>query len=153
MDQEPKGSQPTRRSLLAGFGLGMIGVAASAAPGLAAGAVSGSKRSTPRAPAGNLQRGEMADWTGYVGATFELAPGSGSPLKLVAVEPMTSGGPRPASVRRTQRFAAVFEAVGRNPPEGDATYWLSHWSTAPLPLHFSPRAAVSGKSRMVAIFS
>ncbi|HEX8527608.1 hypothetical protein, partial [Allosphingosinicella sp.] len=98
MDQEPKGSQPTRRNLLAGLGLGMIGIAATAAPGLAVAAGRGRKGSSPQA-GGNLQRGDIADWTGYVGKTFDLSPGSGSALRLVAVEPMASGGPRPAGVR------------------------------------------------------
>ena len=136
----------TRRALLASFGAGMFGGTAIAGP---ASATAGPNPLST----GNLQRGDMADWAEYVGRRFSIAAGAGAALRLVAVEPLCSDGPLPRAVRRRRRFAASFESVGATVPDGDAAYWVSTASAAPLPLYLGARATVAGKARFVAVFN
>ncbi|MEA3041991.1 MAG: hypothetical protein QOC65_1480, partial [Sphingomonadales bacterium] len=77
----------------------------------------------------------------------------GAPLTLVAIEPLSSPGRRPADVARRRGFAAIFEGSALHAPAGDATYWLSNGSSGPLPVHFGTKAAAGAKARLVAIFN
>jgi len=140
----------TRRHMLAALSAGSVAAAAEAAP-------LGRLRTAPAAPAGgtpaaDLASGSLADWSALVGRTFRVA-GAGAPLKLVAVEPVTSGGRRPGTVRRRRGFAAIFETSAARAPEGDRTHLLAHGLSAPLPLFLSPPAELSGKARLVAVFN
>jgi hypothetical protein len=137
----PNAAALSRRSLLTAICAGM---AASAAPAAVPGAV---RAAGPRALA-DLQRGGLTDWQAHLGQRFSL--GSGGSLRLVAVEPLCSGGPTPA---RGQCFAALFEAAAGAAPEGDATYWLVSQNSAPMPLHLGAAAQVGGRTRLVAVFN
>ena len=136
----------TRRGLLAIMSAATVGTAAQAAPLSLAGAL-------PRVGRTDLGRAEIGSWRALVGERFSVAGAGGAPLKLVAVEPLSSPGRRPASVARRRGFAAIFEGSAGRAPEGDATYWLSHRSSGPLPVHFGTKAAAGGKARLVAIFN
>jgi hypothetical protein len=88
-----------------------------------------------------------------VGRNFRVAGASGGSLKLVAVEPVLSDGPRPGAVRRRRGFAAVFETSPERAPQGDQAHWIAHGLGAPLPVFLSPPAEVSGRARLVAVFN
>ena len=146
MTEATKAGALTRRSLLAVMSAATVGTAAQATPlslGLA----------TPRAAAGDLRHAGIEGWRPLVGERFSLAGSPGAPLKLVAVEPLSSPGRRPAGVTRRRGFAAIFEGSAGRAPEGDATYWLSHRSSGPLPIHLGTKAAAGGKARLIAIFN
>jgi len=131
----------TRRSLLGGLGAGIVGGAA------ATFSITPAAASVPRA-ARDLARGNMTDWSAHVGERFSLA--GGGVLRLVAVEPLSSGGRSPS---RSQCFAAVFEASGGPAPHGSATYILASASAAPMPLYLGEAAEVRGGKRLVAVFN
>lgn len=131
----------TRRHLLAGLGAGLIGTAAGAAPLKAAAAVG-------RSPATDLERAGIAEWSAHVGARFDVA-GGGS-LRLVAVEPLGSGGPMPS---RSQCFAAVFEGAAGPVPEGNATLAVAAPGARPMPLYFGARFPAGRRSRLIAVFN
>ena len=143
MDERSAPRHPTRRHLLTALGLGMIGSAAGALPRVQSG----------RSPRRDLQHGDIADWAALLGQRFELAPGMGSALTLVAVEPMGWGGRKPRAATRERNFAAIFEADAVNPPAGDQTYFLSPRTAPALALHLGSPAVVAGKLRLVAIFN
>lgn len=147
MEDESNAGGLTRRHMLAALSLGAVAAAAEAAP-----LGSGPRTAAPSAaPGADLARGTLADWSALVGRSFRIA--GGAPLKLVAVEPVASGGPRPGGLARRRGFAAVFETAGGRAPEGDRTYWIAHGRSAPLPVFLSPPAPVSGKSRLIAEFN
>ncbi|HYG29171.1 MAG TPA: hypothetical protein VD887_03040 [Allosphingosinicella sp.] len=146
MTEASKAGAISRRSLLAVMSAATIGTAAQATPLRRA-------RAAPAAARGDLGRAGIESWRPLVGERFSLAGAPGAPLKLVAVEPLSSPGRRPASVSRRRGFAAIFEGSAARAPEGDATYWLSHSSSGPLPVHFGTKAADGGKARLVAIFN
>ncbi|HEX8192356.1 MAG TPA: hypothetical protein VF552_05600 [Allosphingosinicella sp.] len=127
----------TRRHLLAGLGAGLIGSAA--APAFAA-------RPAPKRR--DLARGDLREWSAYVGEDFALA--GGGALRLVAVEPLCSGGPTPS---RSQCFAAVFEARAGAAPEGEATIALAAPGAEPMPLYLGMRSVARGRARLVAVFN
>jgi hypothetical protein len=137
--------------MLAALSAGSVAAAAEAAPiGLSLG---GPPARPGAAPGVDLARGTLADWSALVGRRFRLAGAAGAPLKLVAIEPLVSDGPRPASVVRRRGFAAVFESSAARAPEGDRTHVLALGLSSPLPLFLSPPSEVSGKSRLVAVFN
>jgi hypothetical protein len=139
---------PTRRHLLAGVGLGMIGAAIHAAPAPT------NSRLPGRTPMTNtdLQRAEAAVWARYVGQDFTIPALSGVALRLVAVEPAVAAGPRPPRARRAN-FYAVFESVGRAVPDGDSTYVMQSRTVSPLPVFLGKRSVVAGRHRLIAAFS
>jgi hypothetical protein len=136
----------TRRGLLAVMSAATVGTAAGAAPLSLA-------RAAPRAARADLRHAGIEDWRPLVGERFSLAGSSGATLRLVAVEPLSSPGRRPAGVTRRRGFAAIFEGSTAHAPDGDATYWLSHRASGPLPVHFGTKAAAGAKARLVAIFN
>ena len=133
----------TRRHLLAGLGAALIGGAATAAPAAWASTLGARKGSTV-----DLARAGMTQWAALVGTRFDVA--GGAALRLVAVEPLCSGGPTPA---RSRCFAAVFEAAGGPAPAGDATVVLAAAGGRPMPLFLGARAAAGGRTRFVAVFN
>jgi hypothetical protein len=150
MTESSTNLQPTRRGLLAGIGLGMIGFLASGAkarPGI--GTAPGA---APKPLPADLEHGDAASWARQVGQDFTIPALSGVALRLVAVEPALSGGPRPARARQGN-FHAVFESVGRALPDGDATYVLSGRSVAALPLFLGRPSGVHGRRKLVASFN
>ena len=144
MTKSPKAVAITRRSLIGGLALAGVGTMAQAAP-----------RTLGRAAAGrtDLSTAGAAEWRALVGERFSVAGLPGAPMRLVAVEPVASGGPRPSDVCRAEGFAAIFETGSGRAPEGDATYWLGHRSAAPMPVHLGLKAEVAGKAQLVAIFN
>ena len=150
MTNVPTAGGLTRRHMLAALSAGAVATAAEASPlplgRRAAGPV------VTAAPA-NLDRGSFADWSALVGRRFSLGGSAGAPLKLVAVEPLASAGPRPGAVSRRRAFAAVFETNAARAPEGDQAHWIAQGTGAPLPVFLSPPADVSGKARLVAVFN
>lgn len=151
MSNSPTAFGLTRRHMLAALSAGSVAAAAEAAPlGLA---LRGPAAGPGAAPAVDLARGTLADWSALVGRRFRLAGAAGTPLKLVAVEPLLSAGPRPGRVGRRRGFAAVFESSTTRSPEGDRTHLVALGLSTPLPLFLSPPAEVSGKSRLVAVFN
>ena len=133
-----------RRTVLAGLGLGAIGVATGRSEALQA---------RPAGPAGGeTGRGEIARWSRRVGDSFRVA-GAGGALRLVSVEPTKSAGPRPKGVSRRRNFIALFEAAGPDAPQGDATYLVSHPALGAFPLYLGAKAKVSGTLRFVAAFN
>jgi hypothetical protein len=143
--QHSKAGALTRRSLLAVMSAATVGAAAQAAPIRLA-------RAAPR-DARDLRHAGIESWRALVGERFSLAGTPGAPLRLVAVEPLSSPGRRPAGVARRRGFAAIFEGSAARAPDGDATYWLSHRSSGPLPIHLGTKAAAGGRARLVAIFN
>lgn len=146
MAQASKAGALTRRSLLAVMSAATVGTAAQAAPLSLA-------RTPARSARGDLRHAGIESWRPLVGERFSLAGAPGAPLRLVAVEALSSPGRRPAGVARRRGFAAIFEGSAVRAPEGDATYWLSHSSSGPLPVHFGTKSAAGGKARLVAIFN
>ena len=106
----------------------MIGTAGGAAP------LTASAAAAARSPAADLERGDIAEWAARVGTRFDVA--GGGTLRLVAVEPLCSGGPTPS---RSQCFAAVFEGAGGAVPQGDATTALAAPGARPMPLYLGAR--------------
>lgn len=148
MDEGEAGVRPTRRHMLAGIGLGMIGTMAGGARAQVSSRLS--PRTGPAPASVDLARADSATWARFVGQDFAISAIAGAVLRLIAVEAAPSGGPRPAGMRG--HFHAIFEAVGRTVPEGDATYVLSPRSASPLPLFLASRAVVGGRHRLVATF-
>ncbi len=149
MDEREKGLRPTRRHMLAGIGLGMIGAMASGGAG--AQAATGPARRPYRPLAGtDLARADSATWARYVGQDFAIPAVGGAMLRLVAVEDAPSGGHRPRRMRR--QFHAIFESVGRTAPEGDATYVMAPRSASPLPLFLAGKSQAGHRDRLVATF-
>ncbi|HEX8655307.1 MAG TPA: hypothetical protein VF693_08815 [Allosphingosinicella sp.] len=146
MTQASKAGALTRRSLLAVMSAVTVGTAAQASPLSLA-------LAPARAAPGDLRHAGIEGWRPLVGERFSLAGAPGAPLRLVAVEPLSSAGRRPAGVARRRGFAAIFEGSAGRAPEGDATYWLSHRSSGPLPVHFGTKGAARGRARLVAIFN
>jgi hypothetical protein len=138
---------PTRRHLLAGVGLGMIGAAIHAAP-----APTNSRLPGPAPTTTDLQRAEAAAWARYVGQDFTIPALTGVTLRLVAVEPAAAAGPRPPRAR-SANFYAVFESVGRAVPDGDSTYVMQSRSVSPLPVFLGKRSVDAGRHRLIAAFS
>lgn len=149
MDEREKGVRPTRRHMLAGIGLGMIGAMASGASGAQAATGPARRPSQPLADA-DLARADSETWAQYVGQDFAIPAVGGAVLRLVAVEEAPSGGPRPRRMRG--QFHAIFESVGRTVPEGDATYVMAPRSASPLPLFLAGRASGGRRERLVATF-
>jgi hypothetical protein len=132
----------TRRNLLVALGAGMIADSASAAP-----AALPARR---RRPAREMGLAGMEDWAAFIGERFGLGAGVGAGLRLVAVQPASSGGATSAADRRP--FTMLFEATGTAAPEGDCVYRLSHPAMASLPVFLGPRVSSLGKARFVAEF-
>jgi hypothetical protein len=150
MNESSTNLQPTRRGLLAGIGLGMIGIVASGANArTGAGTAPGAE---PKPLPADLERGDAASWARQIGQEFTVPALSGVALRLVAVEPAPSGGPRPARARQGN-FHAVFESVGRALPDGDATYMLAGRSAAALPLFLGRPSGAHGRHKLVASFN
>ena len=150
MTESSTNLQPTRRGLLAGIGLSMIGFLASGAnarPG--AGTAPGAE---PKPRPADLERGDAASWARQIGQDFTIPALSGVALRLVAVEPALSGGPRPARARQ-RNFHAIFESVGRAVPAGDSTYVLAGRSVAAIPLFLGRPSDVDGSHKLVASFN
>ncbi|HYJ28820.1 MAG TPA: hypothetical protein VEW25_00585 [Allosphingosinicella sp.] len=141
----------TRRHMLAVLSVGTVATTAQAAPLRLGGRAAAQAPASPAAA--NLERGGFADWSALVGRRFRLAGAPGAPLKLIAVEPDVSDGPRPGAVRRRRGFAAIFETAAARAPEGDQAHWIAHGSGAALPVFLSPPAAVAGRTRLVAVFN
>lgn len=141
----------TRRHMLAAISVGTVATTANAAPLRLGGRAIAPAPASPAAA--DLERGGFADWSALIGKSFRLAGAPGAPLKLVAVEPGLSDGPRPGTVRRRRGFAAIFETNAARAPEGDQSYWIAHGLGAPLPVFLSPPAAVGSKARLVAVFN
>jgi len=148
MDEGEAGVRPTRRHLLAGIGLGMIGTIAGGARAQVSSRLS--PRTEPAPASVDLARADSETWTRFVGQDFAIPAIGGAALRLVAVEAAPSGGRRPARMRG--HFHAIFESVGRRVPEGDATYVMAPRSASPLPLFLASREVINGRHRLVATF-
>lgn len=148
MDEGDGVVRPTRRHMLAGIGLGMIGTIAG---GARAEASSRLARSTRPAPgSADLARADSAVWSRFIGQEFAIPAVAGASLRLVAVENAPGGGRRPARMRAP--FHAIFESVGRAVPESDTTYVVAPRSASPLPLFLAGKSAVGRRHRLVATF-
>jgi hypothetical protein len=148
MDERETALRPTRRNMLAGIGLGMIGTMAGGARAQVSSRLS--PRPAPAPARTDLANADSATWSRFVGQDFAFPAIGGAVLRLIAVEAAPSGGRRPARMR--SHFHAIFEAVGRTVPEGDATYVLAPPSVAPLPLFLASREVINGRHRLVATF-
>jgi|GEM_PF-1712252 len=151
LSKTPAAGGLTRRHMLAAISAGAVATAAGAAR---AGSGAGAAAARPRVLGPiDLERGTFADWSAVVGRTFRLADASGAPLKLVAVEPVNSDGPRPGAIRRRRGFSAIFEANPARAPAGDRTHWIALGAHPPLPVFLSPPVEISGKMRFAAVFN
>ena len=148
MSDTQKAAGLTRRHMLGALSAAAATAAASPARAAACAA-------DPPSPTGisDLARGSLSDWAALVGRSFRVAGATGAPLRLVAVEPVNSGGPRPGAVRRRRGFSAVFEAHPARSPSGDQAHWIAHGAAPPVPVFLSPPAEVSGRMRLVAVFN
>ena len=133
----------TRRTMIATLSIGGLATAAKAKAAFPAAAGAGSI---------DLDRGAIDQWSALVGQRFSLAGSPGARLKLVAVEPLDSKGPRPRGVRR-RGFAAIFEAGADSARLADSTCIIAADFGAPLPVFFGNGGLVAGKSHLIAIFN
>lgn len=144
--------------LLAGLGVGAVGAAAAAAPMLNLSLATGA---TGRAASWwdrtflSLKSAGLAEWSGIVGETFNLASANGSHvLRIVAVTGFPKSGSRPTSLGRSQAFAVTFELIGGSPlPATDRLYELTHASFPSLPIYMGAPAKVAQKTRLTAVFN
>ena len=147
---------PTRRLLLAGLGLGAVGVAAAPFAGLSW-MQAGSRRTATwwDKVFPTLKNAGVAEWTALVGEMFTMRTGSGDHyLRIVSVKAFPKSGARPASLGRTQAFAVVFEQMAGKPlAAADLTFQLTHRSYPPLPIYMSAPSMVARAARLVAVFN
>ncbi|TFI56335.1 hypothetical protein E2493_20720 [Sphingomonas parva] len=150
MGRRETGSAASRRQFIVVGGVGAAAACASAAS--AAVPLSGGSARGARGALGLLGGASIGAWQGRVGESFRVAD-SQALLTLVAVEPLPARGARPLALRRRQGFAAVFEAKGGEPPDGDAVYVLRRAGEGSLALHVGPRIASDGAARYLAVLN
>jgi hypothetical protein len=95
----------------------------------------------------SLSQAEMEEWTTQIGSTFTV--GGGYALQLAGVQPLQSGGERPAELR-DRAFAAVFDVTRGSSMPADLIYTVSHPQYGPLQLMLS---ATGDPRRMLAVFN
>ena len=157
MTQEASGRLASRRNLLIGLGLGVVGAGALAAPSLR---LSWSAVASRRGGGWwdrmfvSLRHGGVQDWSGVVGESFTVAGELGeSSLKLVSVKALKASGRRPRHIARAHAFVVIFESSADGAPAGDRIYTLSHRSHPPLDIYMSERVDRPGKVRLEAVFN
>jgi hypothetical protein len=144
--------------LLAGLGIGAIGVAAAAAPVLSlrlADSGAGRAASWWDRTFLSLQSAGLAEWTSIVGETFTLETRAGSHvLRIAAAAAFPRSGPRPSSLARSQAFSVTFETVSGPPlPPTDHLYQLTHGTYPPLPIYMGAPLKAGLKSQVIAVFN
>ncbi|HEX8240957.1 MAG TPA: hypothetical protein VF574_14575 [Allosphingosinicella sp.] len=142
--------------LLAGLGLGAVGVAAGAAPVLRLTASpAGTTTSWWDRTFVSLRSAGMAEWSQVVGSTFSLVSPNGSHLlKVAAVTPFVQSGARPRTLGRSQAFSVAFELVsGPALPKTDRLYEIAHPSYPSLPIYMGVPVGVARTTRLIAVFN
>ena len=144
--------------LLAGLGVGAVGVAASAAPVLSLRLTttnSGTTASWWDRTFLSLASGGMAEWSQVVGQTFSLVSPNGSHLlKVAAVTAFSQSGTRPPTLGRSQAFSVAFELVsGPALPATDRLYEIVHPSYPSLPIYMGVPVGLAQKTRLIAVFN
>ena len=142
--------KPSRRKIL--IGGATVAAAVAAVPLLRPGAGS----TTRRLLASNgltrrflsLADAEADEWAAQVGSTFTVE--GGYQLNLAGVRPLSSPGPRPASVSRRSAFVAVFEVLDGRTMAGDLIYTLRHSQYGRLPVFLT---VSENPGRMLAVFN
>lgn len=145
-------SRLSRRTLLAGLGLGVASVGALATPAL--------QLSWDRKPGvpGNwwdrqfasLSSAGFDEWSRRVGSEFALA--GGVVAKLTEVTPLRSPGRRPEGLR-DGAFAIVLESAGGTLPAGDRILDVGDSEGGAMKIYFSACADKCGGRRLQAIFN
>jgi hypothetical protein len=131
-----------RRGLIAGAAAA-AGLTAFATPARAAKLASTPQRDSALATAG------ADDWQAAIGTVFAADTGETRiPLRLVAVERLTSGPARPKALARDHGFALTFETLAGAMSPGARPYRLSSRSFQPVHVFFS-----SGEKQPTAIFN
>ncbi|HEX8482847.1 MAG TPA: hypothetical protein VF650_13175 [Allosphingosinicella sp.] len=138
--------------MLAGLGFGVTAAGAFASPvrqldWTRKPARDGSARGRQLAP---LSSAGIEDWRRQIGAEFAIE--GGSVARLVEVQPLSSGGPRPAGVRE-QAFAALFEPVAGPLPAGNRILGVRHARGGAMKIYFSPCTGKCGGPRLQAVFN
>jgi hypothetical protein len=90
-------------------------------------------------------------WFDQIGSIFSV--GGGTSLKLVAVTPMDSVGPRPNRLGRDRAFLAKFDVQNRGTMAGDLIYAASHPLYGALRIFLSASTDPRLPQRMTALFN
>jgi hypothetical protein len=143
--------------LLAGLGLGAVGVAAGAAPvlKLTGTTTTGGTTSWWDRTFVSLASGGMAEWSQVVGQTFSLVSPNGSHLlKVASVTAFSQSGTRPPTLGRSQAFSVAFELVsGPALPATDRLYEIAHPSYPSLPIYMGVPVGVARTTRLISVFN
>ncbi|MGA9581393.1 MAG: hypothetical protein WBR13_05430 [Allosphingosinicella sp.] len=142
----------SRRSLLAGLGLGVAVTGALATPALHLSWTRkpGSQGNWWNRQFTSLSQAGFDEWSRQIGSEFALAGGVAA--RLAEVQPLRSPGRRPRDLRESA-FALVFESVGAGLPAGDRMLDISHAETGPMKIYFSACTDKCGGHRLQAIFN
>ena len=147
-----KSSRLSRRTLLAGLGLGVVATGAVASPALPLNWTRkpGAKDSWWDRQFTSLSSAGADEWSRQVGARFTLS--GGVVAKLAEVQPLRSPGRRPAGLR-DGAFAIVLESAGGALPAGDRVLDVSHADAGAMKIYFSACTDKCGAHRLQAIFN
>lgn len=96
-----------------------------------------------------LAHGAMQDWAGMVGTVFRT--GGGGTLRVAGVQPLQSGGDRPADLARAAAFLVVFDAIGAVP--GNLIHRIEAPGYGPLDVFVADAASAEFPARMHAVFN
>lgn len=147
-----KSSRLSRRTLLAGLGLGVAAAGAVASPALQLSWTRkpGAKGSWWDRQFTSLSSAGANEWSRHIGTEFAL--GGGVVAKLAAVQALRSPGRRPAGLR-DGAFAIVLESAGGPLPAGDRILDVSHAEAGAMKIFFSACGDKCGGRRLQAIFN
>ena len=147
-----KSSRLSRRTMLAGLGLGVAAAGAFATPALQLSWTRkpGAKGSWWDRQFASLDRAGMDEWSRQVGSEFALA--GGVVAKLSEVQPLRSPGRRPDGLR-DGAFALIFESAGAELPAGDRMLDVTHSQAGAIKIYFSACGDKCGGRRLQAIFN
>lgn len=145
-------SRLSRRTLLAGLGLGVASVGALATPALQLSWTRkpGTKHGWWDRQFTSLTRAGVDEWSRQIGSEFALA--GGIVAKLAEVQRLRSPGRRPDGLRDSA-FALVFESAGAGLPAGDRILDISHAEAGAMKIYFSACGDKCGSRRLQAIFN